>query len=384
MNTIGDFIVNRGTQDIFSIVVEFMYGDYIEFKKPIDEMRLLSEPFRYGIDRLLCIKIRDSVIHGVPVPRSIGALDIDVCVEIDDEWWEETIDDDIINSIRHLRIVCPRVISMPNFRKLKSVEWDVKCPISLLNLDFSNLDKLSISNYEINVHYDIPALMSPALHSIGLLYYYNNTKFLPKIIYNGIEELKIKLLDINYGTVDLSPFQRLRRLSVYSDVNDERYYGAEINNLILPISIIEFSCNCKVIVNNLDSCINLRKLDICSFINIPNIPNIEEFHLRQGHIRIHKDTLKRLKKLTLTDDVFSDNSHSFIYNQYVVAFESIQYVKYCDNIEELIIEDESFIDNNIIEVDIGTKKKLKRMRVKLLLVDGVKIVGEFPSLESLN
>lgn len=383
MNTIGDFIVNRGTQDIFSIVVEFMYGDHIEFKKPIDEMRRLSEPFRYGIDRLLVVKIRDSVINSVPVPRSIRALDIDVCVEIDDEWWEEILNDDTVDSIRHLRIACPRVISMPKFSKLKSVEWDVKCPISLLNLDFNDLDKLSISNYEINVHYDIPALMSPVLHSIGLLYYYNNTAFLPKIIYNGIEELKIKLLDINYGTVDLSPFQRLRRLSVYSDVNDERYYGAEINNLILPISIIEFSCNCKVIVNNLDSCINLRKLDICSFINIPNIPNIEEFHLRQGHIRIHKDTLKRLKKLTLTNDVFSDNSHSFIYNQYVVAFESIQYVKYCDNIEELIIEDDSFIDNDVIEIDIGTKKKLKRMRVKIL-TDGIKIVGEFPSLESLN
>lgn len=382
MKTIGDFIVNRRTQDIFSIVVEFMYGDYIEFRRPIDEMRLLSQPFRYGIDRLLVIKIRDSVIHGVPVPRSIGALDIDVCVEIDDEWWEETIDDDVVNSIRHLRISCPRVTSIPNFRKLKSVEWDVKCPISLLNLDF-NLDKLSINNYEINVHYDIPALMSPALRSIELLYYYNNTAFLPKIIYNGIEELEIKLLDINYETVDLSPFRRLRRLSIYSDNST---YGAEINNLILPISVVEFSFNCNANKNNLDSCINLRKLEICSnsFTYVPNIPNIEELHLRRSQIKIHKDTLKRLKKITLTDEVVKFN-HETLYTdgQYIELFESIHYVKYCDNIEELIIEDDSFIENDIGEINIGTKKKLKRMRVKLL-ADGIKIVGEFPSLESWN
>lgn len=382
MNTIGDFIVNRGTYDIFSIVVEYMYGDYIEFKKPIDEMRLLSEPFRYGIDRLLVIKIRDSVIHGVPVPRSIRALDIDVCVEIDDEWWEETINDDTINSIRYLRIVCPKVFSIPNFRKLKYVEWDVKCPISLLNLDF-NLDKLSIRNYEINVHYDIPELMSPALRSIELLYYYDNTAFLPKIIYNGIEELEIKLLDINYETVDLSPFRRLRRLSVYSD---DSTYGAEINNLILPISIVEFSFNCNANNNNLDSCISLRKLDICSNskIDIPNIPNIEELHLRRSHVRIHKTTLKRLKKLKLTNNVVSYN-HEILYTdgQYIELLEPIHYVKYCDNIEELIIEDDSFINNDIGEIDIGTKKKLKRMRVELL-AEGVKIVGEFPSLESWN
>ena len=383
MNTIGDFIVNRGTKEFFSIVVEYMYGDYIKFKKPIDEMRLLSEPFRYGIDRLLVVKVRDSVINSVPVPRSINALDIDVCVEIDDEWWEETINDDTVDSIKHLRIACPRVISMPKFKKLKSVEWDVKCPISLLNLDFSNLDKLSISNYEINVHYDIPALMSPVLHSIGLLYYYDNTAFLPKIIYNGIEELEIKLLDIDYETVDLSPFRRLRRVSVYSD---DSTYGAEINNLILPISIVEFSFNCNANKNNLDSCINLRKLDICSNskIDIPNIPNIEELHLRRGHIRIHKTTLKRLKKLKLTNDVVSYN-REILYTdgQYIELLESIHYVKYCDNIEELIIEDDSFINNDIGEIDIGTKKKLKRMRVELL-AEGVKIVGEFPSLESWN
>ena len=383
MNTIGDFIVNRGTKEFFSIVVEYMYGDYIKFKKPIDEMRLLSEPFRYGIDRLLVVKVRDSVINSVPVPRSINALDIDVCVEIDDEWWEETINDDTVDSIKHLRIACPRVISMPKFKKLKSVEWDVKCPISLLNLDFNNLDKLSISNYEINVHYYIPALMSSALRSIGLLYYYDNTAFLPKIIYNGIEELEIKLLDIDYETVDLSPFRRLRRVSVYSD---DSTYGAEINNLILPISIVEFSFNCNANKNNLDSCINLRKLDICSNskIDIPNIPNIEELHLRRGHIRIHKTTLKRLKKLKLTNDVVSYN-REILYTdgQYIELLESIHYVKYCDNIEELIIEDDSFINNDIGEIDIGTKKKLKRMRVELL-AEGVKIVGEFPSLESWN
>jgi hypothetical protein len=357
MQSIGDFIVNSESQEIFSLVVEFIYGKLIEFKRPIDEMRLLSRSFKYGIDRLLSVKVRDYNYNLIAIPGKPIILDIDISQVIDDDFWSNLISDDALRSVRHIRIKAPRVNSFPDFINLETILWNVKNPGSLNNLDVNCRD-LVIKNYTINNDIEIPALLSPSLYKIDLS---SNLppRTLTQLISREVRKMSLSLEQAKGCTnalIDISSFRKLRKLRLTAEYD----YGIKF-----PISLDSLSISGSITSNNLVKCMNLRKLHVswCAVtFDIPYIPSLESIHLGYGCYRINLNTLRLIKKLSIKVGVFYDPD-SFVTGTYHQTRALMDFIQYCDNLEKLEIEMHS-TSGRIVIVSIGTKEKLRKIKIK--------------------
>lgn len=354
MQSIGDFIVNSA-QDIFNLVVEFMYGELIEFKKPIDEMRRLSRPFKYGIDRLLLVKVRDHNYNLNTIPGKPIGLDIAVSQVINNNFWSNLISNDILRSVRHIRVKAPRVDSFPNFTNLETILWEVRNPDSLNNLNVTCRD-LIIEKYTINNDIEIPALLSPSLYKISL------SSNLPPRTLTRLISREVRTMSLRLGQssanklIDISSFRKLRKLKLTAK------YSCGVK---FPIYLDSLSISGSAIFNNLLGCMNLRKLHVsgcADTFDIPYIPSLESIHLGYGCYGINLKTLRRIKKLSIKVRTFYDPS-SFATGTYHHTRALMDFIPYCDNLEELEIEIHSTSDR-IVVVSVGEKEKLRKIKIK--------------------
>ena len=373
MQSIGDFIVNSSTQEIFSLVVEFIYGKLIEFKRPIDEMRLLSRPFKYGIDRLLSVKVRDYNYNLTAIPGKPIILDIAVSQVIDDDFWSNLLSDDALRSVRHIRVKAPRVDSFPNFTNLETILWNVKNPGSLNNLDVKCRD-LVIKNYTINNDIEIPALLSQSLYKISLS---SNLppRTLTRLISREVRTMSLSLEQekgVTNALIDISSFRELRKLRLTAE------YDYRIK---FPISLNSLSISGSVTSNNLFKCMNLRKLHVsrCAVtFDIPYIPSLESIHLGYGCYRVNLNTLRRIKKLSIKVGIFYDPD-SFVTRTYRQTRALMDFIQYCDNLEKLEIEMHS-TSGRIVIVSVGKKEKLRKIKIKSNV--GYNLFGDCPYINS--
>lgn len=378
MQSIGDFIVNSATQDIFSLVIEFIYGELIEFKKPIDEMRLLSRPFKYGINRLLLVKVRDYNYNLTAIPGKPIILDIAVSRVIDDDFWSKLIHDDALRSVRHIRIKAPRVDSFPNFTNLETILWNVKNSGSLNNLNVNCRD-LVIKKYTINNDIEIPALLSPSLYKINLS---SNLppRTLTRLISHEVRTMSLSLEQEKGSTssanalIDISPFRKLRKLRLTAEYE----YGIKF-----PISLDSLSISGSITNTNLDKCMNLRKLHVswCAVtIDIPYIPSLESIHLGYGCYRINLNTLRRIKKLSIKVGIFYD-PNSFVTGTYHQTRALMDFIQYCDNLEKLEVEISS-TSSRIVIVSVGEKEKLRKIKIKSNV--NYLLIGDCPYINNIE
>lgn len=360
MQSIGDFIVNSATQDIFSLVIEFIYGELIEFKRPINEMRLLSRPFKYGIDRLLSVKVRDYNYKLIAIPGQSIILDVDISQVIDDNFWSKLICEDALRSVRHIRIKAPRVDSFPNFTNLETILWNVKNPGSLNNLNVNCRD-LVIKKYTINNDIEIPALLLPSLYKINLS---SNLppRTLTRLISREVRTMSLSLEQekgSNSSTstlIDISSFRKLRKLRLTAEYD----YGIKF-----PISLDSLSISGSITSTNLGKCMNLRKLHVswCAVtFDIPYIPSLESIHLGYGCYRINLNTLRRIRKLSIKVGIFYD-PYNFVNDTYHQTRALMDFIQHCDNLEKLEIEIHS-TSGRIVIVSVGKKEKLRKIKIK--------------------